>query len=267
MEFARSRTDSPLGMAESKVVQIMRFLILIALLLSSPAYSANSYSPILNGIKPHSITIIGETHKRPESFQLFQSLINDYLQKNKCLTVALEIASNQQSAIDQVIQDKARVSDIEVTPPIDHPDFRILIGNLAEIQKHNNCFKLIAVDADIKLRNDRDEWMTKELTTQIGQTPILALLGSLHTLKKVDWNPEIGKESPYVAEILTAKGYDVQTYAQIWKDRDCNTHNRFIRPDESEAAELVTGSLFAVLNASKPTTVSIIDGVIFWECY
>ena len=70
-----------------------------------------------------------------------------------------------------------------------------------------------------------------------------------------------------MAEILTAKGYDVQTYPQIWQDRNCNTHSRFIRTDESEAAELVTSSLFAVLNASKPKTVSnIIDGVILWEC-
>lgn len=267
MEFTRSGTDSPLGMEKSKVIQIMRFLILITLLLSSPAYSANSYSPILNGIKPHSITIIGETHKRPESFQLFQSLINDYLRQHKCLTVALEIASNQQSTIDQVIQGKGTVSDLDIAPMIDHPAFRVLINDLVEIQKHNNCFKIIAVDAGLGLKADRDEWMAKELTKQIEQTPILALLGSLHTLKKVDWNPEIGKNSPYMAEILIAKGYDVQTYPQIWKDRNCNTHSRFIRPDESEATELVTGSLFAVLNASKPTTVSnIIDGVILWEC-
>ena len=246
---------------------MIRNLILFALMLSPSVYSKSNYNPILEGIKPHSITIIGETHKRPESFQFFQSIINDYLQKNKCLTVALEIASNQQSTIDQVIKGNAKVSDIEIAPPIDHPDFRILIGNLAEIQKYNNCFKLISVDAHIKLKSDRDEWMAKEFTKQIGQMPILTLLGSLHTLKKVDWNPEIGKNSPYMAEILTAKGYSVQTYPQIWKDPTCNTHNRFIPSGESEATELVTSGLFAVLNAYKPKTVSnIIDGVIFWEC-
>lgn len=246
---------------------MIRSLILFVLALSSPVHAESSYNPILEGIKPHNITIIGETHKRPESFQFFQSIVNSYLQNNKCLTVALEIASNQQSAIDQVIQGNAKVSDIEIAPPIDHPDFRILIGNLAEIQKHNNCFKLIAVDADIKLKTDRDEWMAKELTKQIGQTQILVLLGNLHTLKKVDWNPEIGKESPYVAEILTEKGYEVRTFPQIWKDRKCNTHNRLIRADEPEATELITSSLFAVLNASKPkTAVNVVDGVVLWEC-
>lgn len=254
-------------MAKSKVVQIMRFFILTALLLSSQTYAESSYRPILDGVKSHSITIIGETHKRPESFQLFQSIINDYLQKNKCLIVALEIASNQQLTIDQVIQGKASVSDIEVAPPIEHPDFRVLIKNLAKLQKHNDCFKLIALDADIKLKTDRDAWMADKFTEEIGKTPIIALLGGLHTLKQVVWNPELTRKSPYVPEILIAKGYAVQTYPQIWKDRDCNTHSRFIRSDEPEAVELVTSSLFAILNASKPQTVSnIIDGVILWEC-
>lgn len=246
---------------------MIRSLILFVLALSSPVYAESIYNPILKGIKPHSITIIGETHKRPESFQFFQSIVNSYLQNNKCLTVALEITSNQQSAIDQVIQGNAKVSDIEVAPPIDHPDFRILIENLAEIQKYNNCFKLIAVDADIKLKTDRDGWMAKELTKQIGQTPILALLGSLHTLKKVDWNPEIAKKSPYLAEILAEKGYDVQTYPQIWKDRNCDAYNRFIRASEPEATEILNTNLFALLNATKPTSASkIVDGVVIWEC-
>ena len=253
-------------MAESKVVQIMRFFILIVLSFSSQTYAESSYNPILEGIKPHSITIIGETHKRPESFQLFQSIINDYLQKNKCLIIALEIASNQQSTIDQVIQGKAKVSDIEVAPPIDHPDFRVLIENLAKLQKHNDCFQLIAVDADIKLKTDRDEWMAKELTKQIGQTPILTLLGSLHTLKKVNWNPELTRKPPYLPEILISKGYAVHTYPQIWKDRECNTHFQFINADQPEATELLD-SLFAVLNATKPTSATkIVDGVVFWEC-
>ena len=57
--------------------------------------------------------------------------------------MALEIASNQHLIIDQVIQGKASVSDIEVAPPIDYPDFRVLIATLAKPQKHNDCFKLL----------------------------------------------------------------------------------------------------------------------------
>lgn len=115
MEFTGSGTDPPLGMAKSKVMQIMRFFIITVLLLSSQTYAESSYRTILDGIQSHSITIIDETHKRPESFQLFQSIINNYLQNHKCLTVALEIASSQQSTIDQIIKGNTKDFDMEIT--------------------------------------------------------------------------------------------------------------------------------------------------------
>lgn len=246
---------------------MIRVLILLVLLLSSAVFAESNHHPILASINPHSVTIIGETHKRPESFQFFQSIINDYVQKHKCLILALEIASNQQNTIDQVIQGNAKVSDIEVVPPIDHPDFRLMIENLVNRQRNNDCFKLIAVDADIKLITDRDAWMADRFTEIIGETPIIALLGSMHTLKQVTWNPEMTRKPPYVPEILISKGYAVHTYPQIWKDRECNTRYRFIRAEEPEATELLNASLFSVLNAVAPkTAVNVVDGVVSWEC-
>ncbi len=245
----------------------MRYLIFLALLFGLDTSAKGSHDFILQGIKPDSITIIGETHKRPESFQFFQSIITDYRQQHDCLTVALEIASNQQSTIDQLIQDQAKVADIEIAPPIDHPDFRVLIENLVELQRQNDCFKLIAIDADIKLGIDRDAWMAKELAGQVGKSPVLALLGSLHTLKLVEWNADLARKFTYVAELLTNEGYTVRTYPQIWKDRECNTHYRFIKADEPEATGLVVDDLFSILNATKPNSVqSVVDGVVLWGC-
>ncbi|MBV6447457.1 MAG: hypothetical protein FCKEOINB_01086 [Nitrosomonas sp.] len=246
---------------------MVQSFVLLVLILSSSVYAESNHHPILANIKPHSITIIGETHKRPESFQFFQSIINDYLQNHKCLTVALEIASNQQSTIDQVIKSSAKVSDIEVAPPIDHPDFRLMIESLVNWQRDNECFKLIAVDADIKLKTDRDAWMADRFTEIIEKTPIIALLGSIHTLKEVIWNPELTRKPPYVPEILISKGYTVQTYPQIWKNYDCNRSYRFIRADQAEATELLVNGLFSALNAEIPkTAVNIVDGIILWEC-
>ncbi|MCW5618781.1 MAG: hypothetical protein KIS65_06185 [Nitrosomonas sp.] len=245
----------------------MRYLVFLALIFSLDTSAKGSHSLILQGIKPHSITIIGETHKRPESFQFFQSIISDYRQQHSCLTVALEIASNQQSTIDQLVQDQAKVADIEIAPPIDHPDFRVLIENLAELQRQNDCVKLIAIDADIKLGIHRDAWMAKELASQVGKSPILVLLGSLHTSKLVEWNSDLTRKFAYVAELLTNEGYTVRTYPQIWKDRECNTHYRFIKADEPEATELVVDDLFGILNAVKPNSVqTVVDGVILWGC-
>jgi|CXWL01.1.fsa_nt_gi uncharacterized iron-regulated protein len=245
----------------------MRYLIIIVLLLSPSVHAENSYSRILEGITPNSITIIGETHKRPEAIRFFQSLITGYTLQNKCLTVALEIASSQQSLFNAIMLGKATVTDIEIAPAIDHPPFRALINNLAEIQKQNNCLKLIAIDAGLELKTNRDEWMAIKLAEQVGQAPILALLGSLHTLKKVDWNPTMTKKEPYVAEILVARGFNVKSYPQHWVDRSCNTRNRLIPVDQPEAVELLNNDLFALLNASKPkAAINIIDGIVLWEC-
>ncbi|MDP2225260.1 hypothetical protein [Nitrosomonas sp.] len=89
-----------------------------------------------------------------------------------------------------------------------------------------DCLKLVAIDAGLELKTNRDEWMAIKLAEQAGQAPILALLGSLHTLKKVDWNPTITKKEPYVAEILASEGHDIKTYPQHWTERTCNSNYR-----------------------------------------
>lgn len=101
----------------------------------------------------------------------------------------------------------------------------------------------------------------------MGQAPILALLGSLHALKKIDWNPTLTKKEPYLAEILTLQDHNVKTYRQNWTNRTCNTRNRLIPADQPEAVELLNSDLIALLNAFKPEIVTdIIDGIILWEC-
>lgn len=102
---------------------------------------------------------------------------------------------------------------------IDRQDFRSMITDLIELQKHNECLKVMAVDASLILKTNRDVWMAEKLGELKGRVPVIALLGSLNTLKKVDWNFEYSKA--YVAEILASKGHKVNSYPQIWTDREC----------------------------------------------
>jgi len=69
-------------------------------------------------------------HQHPESIKLFQELINGYLENNQCLTVALEINSNQQEILDQIKQGRAVVSDIEISSNIDHTALRNMNSGL-----------------------------------------------------------------------------------------------------------------------------------------
>ncbi|GFO73092.1 hypothetical protein BJAS_P4241 [Bathymodiolus japonicus methanotrophic gill symbiont] len=90
--------------------------------------TAGNSEPIFNSIKPHSITIIGEQHRHPESIEFFQSLIKGYLKKDSCLTVALEINSNQQPIIEKIERGMAVASDFEISQIIDQPALRRIIA-------------------------------------------------------------------------------------------------------------------------------------------
>ncbi len=242
------------------------FLFFIASLFPSiPAHPNEVENWVIRGMQPNSITIIGEHHRRPESIQLFQSIISKYLRQDKCLIVALEIASSQQVVLDEIVASKSKVSDIEIAPMIDHSSFRSLINDLAEMARSNNCLKVFAIDAGLEMGIRRDEWMAKILVEQLSQAPILALLGNLHTLKNVDWN--FSKASPYVAEILVSLHHRIRTYPQAWLDKTCGTHNQLIPSQRKEAVEMINNNLISLLNASEYEAVKdVVDGVILWKC-
>ncbi|WP_143083398.1 hypothetical protein [Nitrosomonas communis] len=210
---------------------------------------------------------MGETHRQPGSIQFFQSLITKYLQQKRCLTVALEIASSQQFIIDKIMQSGGNVEDIQIAPMIDHPAYRAMIADLAKISRNGACVKLIAIDGNIESGVGRDEWMAKEILQHVGLNPLIALLGNLHALKKIDWNKSISKVSPFVAEILVSQSHQIRTYPQIWIDKACNINYRLITSDEAEIIEIINKELISLLNASEIKTVNnIVDGIILWEC-
>jgi len=239
--------------------------LIIGFFFSSLTYPGEIQNQIIQGIGPGTITIIGEDHRRPESIRFFESIVSGYLQQDKCLVVALEIASSQQVAIDKVVQGRAEVSSIKIPPMIDHPAYRAMLSDLAGLKQRGSCIELIAIDADLKTSTPRDEWMAKILEYKTGTVPVLALLGSLHALKRVDWDFE--KSSPYVAEILTSLGYQVKTFPQVWQEKTCNSHNQLLPPDSVDAVRLINSSLISVLNAYEYKALEgVVDGVVLWEC-
>lgn len=240
-------------------------LIAIILFVSLPAHADLVYDRIVKSMSPHSITIIGETHKRPESIHFFQSLIAHYLSRNTCLTIALEIASEQQSQIDGIAQEVFDVANLDIAPMIDHVAFRTMINDYAQLQKNNECLKMVAVDSDLIPGINRDKWLAEKLAEQIGEVPVIALLGSLHTLKKINWKFE--NKKVYVAGILASQGFDVKSFPQIWTDKECKSRTRFIPADEQVATEVLNSRLISVLNAhAAEKAVDVVDGIILWEC-
>ena len=171
-------------------MRLRPFILSALLILNAFAQQAAAeiYDPISKEIKSGTITIIGESQKKIESVQLFQGLVTDYLKQGQCLTVGLEIASNQQTVIDRIMQGRATAADIEIPPMIDHPPFRKMIDDLADLKRNGACLKLVAIDAGDDIDMGRDEWMALKLAELGNNETILVLLGALHSLKKVDWD-------------------------------------------------------------------------------
>lgn len=242
---------------------------IIFVLLFPVSSLAAIYNPILEQIKPGTITIIGETHKKAESIELFKSLVLDAIKNHQCVVIGLEIASDQQKILDAVEQGRASVNEIALWPPLDHQPYRSMIESFAEIKRHGQCIKVVAIDSGMDNNIDRDLWMALSLAEQAGDAPVLVLLGALHTLKQVNWNNHAGR--PSVAEILVTRGFRVKSFPQRWIPDNCagNELRRsvFVGDKSPRALTLLNESMMSLINA-KPhkSALGVVDGLVVWEC-
>jgi hypothetical protein len=55
---------------------------------------------------------------------LFQKLALDVIKQYQCVVIGLEIASDQQTIIDAVMQGRASANEIALWSPLDHPPYR-----------------------------------------------------------------------------------------------------------------------------------------------
>ena len=227
------------------------------------------YDPILAQIKPGTITIIGETHKKVESVHLFESLALATIQNHQCVVIGLEIASDQQTALDAVMQTRAAVDEIALWPALDHPAYRRMIEHFAEHKRQGQCIKVVAIDSGVNNPVDRDLWMALSLAEHAGNTPVLVLLGALHTLKRVGWLNTAGRAS--VAEILTRWGYRVNSYPQRWLSDNCadgdTKVSSFVKAESHQALTILNDSLMSLISAKPHKSVAdVVDGFVVWEC-
>lgn len=227
------------------------------------------YAQILGHIQPHTVTFIGESHKRIESAIFFEGLVSAVVEKQGCTMVGLEIGSDQQPILDQIMEGQAKAEQISLWDSIDHKPYRDMIGSFSAAKQSGKCIGVLAIDSGTDNKTHRDEWMATLLAKQVGNKPILVLVGGLHTLKRIDWTHPGGK--PPVAEILAKSGIAVHSYPQRWLNDTCGGNaimqGRFMEADNPKALGIINRTLVSLVK-SKPlkSLKDAVDGLLLWEC-
>ncbi len=226
------------------------------------------YARILGHIRPHTVTFIGESHKQTESAIFFEGLVSSVLEKQGCTIVGLEIGSDQQPILDQIMEGQAKVDQLSLWASIDHKPYRDMIGSFSAAKQGGKCLDVLAIDSGIDNKTDRDEWMAGLLAKQLGNKPVLVLVGGLHTLKRIAWTRPDGK--PPVAEILAKSGIAVRSYPQRWLDSNCGEaamHGRFMDAGNPKALGIINRTLISLVKAKPLKSLNdAVDGLVLWEC-
>ena len=227
------------------------------IVLPIPLLAGHSLSAQLASfIDQHDILLLGEKHGRVESPRLMTQIVDQYTSEGKCLTVALEIDSSEQAAIDRVMTGAGSLEEMVIFPIIDSPEYREMLNQLGKWVRTGRCLKVVAVDG-FEAGKSRDEWMAENLRFFLVKEKVLFLVGRLHAIKKIRW--ERGADRPFLGEILVRNGYDVCTVMQVWNGKG----------GRGALAELSNGDVERVLDPTSAIVPEdageVGDFVVRWE--
>ena len=198
---------------------MLKLILILLILIPGWSHAEERYKAVARELIPlldrNDILILGEFHGREESTRLLAGLADEATQGGGCLTVALEIGSEQQSTIDRVMSGQGEIAEIVVVSIIDHAGYREMLAALSRLSLAGRCLKVIAIDGEPEIV-ERDAWMAEKLEPYLGKGRVVALLGALHAAKDIKWDN--GREKAFLAEKLVSKGYAICSVQQRWDE-------------------------------------------------
>jgi hypothetical protein len=169
---------------------MLKLILILLILIPGWSHAEERYKAVARELIPlldlNDILILGEFHGREESTRLLAGLADEATQGGGCLTVALEIGSEQQSTIDRVMSGQGEIAEIVVVSIIDHAGYREMLAALSRLSLAGRCLKVIAIDGEPEVI-ERDPWMAEKLEPYLGKGRVVALLGRLHGAKDIRW--------------------------------------------------------------------------------
>jgi len=198
--------------------KVFYFLFIIVNFISIPQfthavdYNRNCDDPqayLLEKLNSHEIVFLGTRHKKPPILKFISGLIPK-LHNSGVTHIGLEITSGQHYKINKFIKTGAGLSDIQIHPQIDCPEYRNLLNALRALDPNKRPTP-IAIDLPKSKYNEpisRDEWMAKSVSKIFQQNPnvkMLVIVGNNHVLKKLDWQDHVPNPHRSIWEYLLEK--------------------------------------------------------------
>jgi hypothetical protein len=150
---------------------------------------------------------LGTTHRQPPILALMAQLLPRLTQAG-VTHLALEIGSNQQARLDHYLAGGEGLMQIVLAPAIDCIQYRQFLKVLHRMPSAARP-RIIALDLPADRYDgpvSRDFWMATALDQILrapGQAKILVVLGSLHVLRKFDWQSRIGQGQDSIRTYLS----------------------------------------------------------------
>ena len=187
------------------------WLIITVAILFPPTISATAGDELFppadylhSKLQQNNIVFLGTTHKKPEILGFIAELIPT-LEKYGVSHVGLEIPSDQQEKIDVFMKTGDGLDNIKLHTQIDSPEYR----NLFQVFRKSGGPIPVAIDLPSSMYNgnvSRDEWMARSLLIVMNRNPsakMLVIVGSLHTLKKLEWEDQVPNKHQSIREYIT----------------------------------------------------------------
>lgn len=215
---------------------------------------------VMDAFLSKGVLLIGETHKKEQSFVLVKALLDRALQTRRCVAVAVEIPTDQQEILEAVRAGTAAISQVEIWDALDFPRYRAFLAEMVRRSRNRPCFRIQAVDLPRTVDGDRDAWMAEQIIKIQGKdTLVIALLGTLHVVRGI--RHASFPDARNVADRLEAAGSSVAILAQDWPS---NCPSGLVRPG-TEAYAAFINDINRIING----TVSLnerppVDAVFNW---
>jgi len=191
------------------IPRVAGFIVLFVM-FSPPALSTagdNLFPPaeyIHSKLQQNDIVFLGTTPKKPEMLSFIADRIPS-LDGSGVSHVGLMIPSDQQEKIDVFMRTGVGLDDIKLPTQIDSPEYR----HLFKVFRNSGGPVPVAIDLPSSMYNgtvSRDEWMARSLLIVLNRNPsskILVIVGSLHTLKKLEREKHVPDKHLSIREYIT----------------------------------------------------------------